>query len=98
MRSSFTAHRIAKENAFELLDLPGEGRRHEEALVDFGEVPRAGKDGTDVLGRVTVRKNQIGLVDDEVINVLEVKRLRKGKVSFFAAEAGIALSLTSERK
>ena len=74
-RESERTDRIPEDDALELLDLARQRRTHEEALVHLGEPPRAREDRADVVARVAVREDEVGLVNDEVVEVLEVQGL-----------------------
>jgi hypothetical protein len=68
-------NRVLQYDTLQLLNLARQRRRHQEALVECWQVPRTGKDGADVFGGVAVGKDEVGFVDDEVVEVFEVEGL-----------------------
>lgn len=70
-----TTHRVPENNTLELLHLARHRGTHEEALVDFGEIPRAREDRANVFGGVAVGEDEVGFVDDKAVDVFEVECL-----------------------
>lgn len=56
-------YRVAQHHALEKLNVLGQGRTHEERLVDLGQ--EAAREDLRDVGRVTVREDEVGLVDRE---------------------------------
>jgi hypothetical protein len=65
--------RVAQHHPLEELDVLGQGRAHQERLVDLGQ-EAARKDLSDV-GRVAVREDEVGLVDRQRLERAEGERL-----------------------
>lgn len=68
-------HRLAQNDAPELVNFARHRGAHQEALMGFRDAPRPGEDRADVVGRVAVREDEVRLVNDNVPDVIKLESL-----------------------